>query len=311
MARTLALTLAGAVLAFSTAAHAADLLPPAPSLEPLPPAASGEFAGWYLRGDLGITTNAGGIGLINSPDPLPGAYSTSATEAFSNSSIGAGGTFDIGAGYQFNRWLRSDLTLEYRGGSQFQSTYTLNDPVAPTSQYADFYRGNLSSFIVMANVYADLGTWMGVTPYVGDGLGYAHNTLSGVTDQGFGYSNLYAANGGGAGGYFDDGSTNNLAWALMAGLDFNVTRNLKLELGYRYLNYGKISSGGSNCLTGGGVGSATFSNANCNGGVPNYIVGTGSLTSSDFRVGLLWTLDPGPSEYAPQQQVLAPLVRKY
>ena len=35
-------------------------------------------------------------------------------------------------------------------------------------------------------------------------------------------------------------STTNFAWALMAGLDFNVTQNLKLELGYRYLNMGKI-----------------------------------------------------------------------
>jgi len=308
MARTLALTLAGAVLAFSTAAQAADLLPPAPSLEPLPPASSGEFSGWYLRGDIGITSNAGGIGLVNSPDPLPGNYSSSATEAFSNSTISAGGTFDIGAGYQFNRWLRGDLTMEYRGGSQFQSLYTLNDPVQPTSQYADFYRGNLSSFIVMANVYADLGTWMGVTPYVGGGLGYARNTLSGVTDQGFGYSTVNNANGSGSGGYFSDGSTDNLAWALMAGLDFNVTKNLKLELGYRYLNYGKIGSGGSNCLTGGG--SATFSNSNCSGNTPNYIVGTGALSSNDFRVGLLWTLDGGQSDYAPQP-MMAPLVRKY
>ena len=38
----------------------------------------------------------------------------------------------------------------------------------------------------------------------------------------------------------------------MAGLDFNVTQNLKLELGYRYLDYGKFKSGASNCFNGTG-----------------------------------------------------------
>ena len=34
----------------------------------------------------------------------------------------------------------------------------------------------------MFNGYADLGTWSGVTPYVGAGVGFAYNKLSGFTD---------------------------------------------------------------------------------------------------------------------------------
>ena len=52
-------------------------------------------------------------------------------------------------------------------------------------QYADFYRGNIASYVTMFNGYADLGTWYGVTPYVGAGVGFAYNKLFGMTDTGF------------------------------------------------------------------------------------------------------------------------------
>src|SRR5271163_169884 len=255
MAKFKALILAaGACLALVQAAAAADLLPPAPALAP-PPV---EFNGWYLRGDIGVGVNAWAPQMATSPNPLAGtnsggfAYSAEAWQAFNNSSVSASGMYDVGVGYRFNPWLRGDVTLEYRGGAHFQSLYTLNDPTPPTTQYADFYRGDVSSVVGLVNAYVDIGTWYGITPYVGAGIGFSHNMLTGFTDQGFGYYN--GAPLGAAGGYFGDGSENNFAWALMGGVDFNVTQNLKLELGYRYLDYGKISTGTSNCLNGTGGG---------------------------------------------------------
>lgn len=300
MARLKALALTGAaVLALSRVALAADLLPPAPMLEPMPPAASPEFSGWYLRGDIGMAFNATTPNLVNTPDPLASSfYSALAFQAFSNSTISASGLVDVGVGYQVNSWFRGDVTLEFRDGGNFQSLYTLNDPVAG-SQLADFYRGNVSSVVGMVNAYADLGTWYGMTPFVGAGVGISHNTLSGLTDQGQAYTPTF---GGPSGGYFSPGSTNNFAWALMAGVDFNVTPNLKLELGYRYLNLGKISSGGSNCLS--GSGSSIFTVANC-GGVQNYISSTNTLASNDFRIGLRWMI----GEAVPPPPPV--LVRKY
>jgi opacity protein-like surface antigen len=88
----------------------------------------------------------------------------------------------------------------------------------------------------------------------------------------------------------------------MAGLDFKLAENVKLELGYRYLDYGKISSGGSNCINGTGLGSG-FGGANC-GGSQNYVSSTSTLASNDFHIGLIWYLEPT----APPP---APLVRKY
>lgn len=90
----------------------------------------------------------------------------------------------------------------------------------------------------------------------------------------------------------------------MTGVDFDVTPNLKLELGYRYLNYGKFTTGGSNCL-GAGPGGA-FSSGNCNAGVSNTVSSTTSLASNDFRLGLIWMIGDQTPPPPPE-----PLVRKY
>jgi len=78
----------------------------------------------------------------------------------------------------------------------------------------------------------------------------------------------------------------------MAGLDFNISPNLKLELGYRYLNYGPITTGGSHCLAGNLGG--TFNLANCNDGVTNTISSRNTLASNDFRLGLIYMLGETP-----------------
>ena len=74
--------------------------------------------------------------------------------------------------------------------------------------------------------------------------------------------------------------------------------NLRLELGYRYLNYGSITTGGSNCLSGSAGG--TFTNLNCSGGVANYVSSRNTLASNDFRIGLLYLIgDPNSAPPAP------------
>ena len=74
----------------------------------------------------------------------------------------------------------------------------------------------------------------------------------------------------------------------MAGVDFTLTPSLKLEVGYRYLNLGSISTGDSRCLA--GVAGGAFSSTSCFGGVANRLQSRNNLTSNDIRVGLLWTL---------------------
>ncbi len=298
----------GAAIAMASLAQAADL-PPPPAIEPAPPMVAPEFGGWYLRGDIGIGAQTGAINPVINPNPLIGAPA-GAFNSFYNSTLSAAGMFDVGIGYQINNWLRFDVTGEYRGGSQFQSLEQVGVPpaagFAQGYQNANFYRAQGTSIVGLVNGYVDIGTWYGITPFVGAGVGVAQNRLSGLTDTGFTYSPSVFTNGGApTGGYFSNGSKTNFAWALMTGLDFNVTENLKLELGYRYLNYGKFASGGSNCFNGTGA-NGGFSPANC-GGSANYL-STGNLSSQDFRIGLRWTFLEAPS-YAPAPE--QPLVRKY
>jgi opacity protein-like surface antigen len=285
-----------AVVGLASLAHAADLLPPAPQMEPPPPPmAAAEFTGWYLRGDVGVGVASGNPGVGISPNPLVGLPSD-AYNSFYNASLSASALFDVGVGYQINNWLRFDVTGEYRGGSHFQVLEQVGIPSIP-AQYGDFYRGDAASLIGLVN---DLGTWWGVTPFLGAGVGVANNRLSGVTDQGFACNGFCSPSGG----YLANGSNTSLAWALMAGLDFNVTENLKLELGYRFLDYGKLKTGGSNCFNGTGV-NGGFSAAFCGGS--SYSLATRDLYSQDFRLGLRWDFAEGPT-FSPEP---GPLVRKY
>jgi opacity protein-like surface antigen len=305
MAKYRALIIAGgALFALARSAGAADLLPPPPALEPPPPAEMA-FNGWYLRGDVGIGASVNTPGIIQSPDVLSspiwaGWYNPAATEGSYNSSISASGIFDLGVGYQFNNWLRFDVTGEYRGGSRMKSLYVINDSTGTNqTQAADFYSGDLSSLVGLINGYADLGTWYGFTPYVGAGVGFARNTLSGLTYTAF--NTLAGGSMSSSAGYAGDHSKWNFAWALMAGLSFDVTQNLKLDLGYRYLDVGKFASGSMACLNGGG-GFYTLPNPNCEPGIQSKH----DVAYNDFRIGLRWMI--GEASYAPQQM---PLVRKY
>jgi opacity protein-like surface antigen len=146
----------------------------------------------------------------------------------------------------------------------------------------------------LVNGYVNLGSYWGISPFVGAGVGFADNSVSGFTDQGIAAAYYFDSP---AGGYFSDHSKTSFAWALMAGFDFNINPNLKLEMGYRYLNYGSMETGGSHCLA--GVGGGTFSAQNCSGGVSNYLVSRNTLASNDFRIGLIWLLGAPPPPPAP------------
>lgn len=265
-------------------AQAADLLPPLPP-EPLPPPVE-IGGGWYLRGDVGVgATSVGGLTTTVLKGSLPDGYRYD-QKAIEDQFFAGGGV-----GYQFGSYFHGDITAEYRGGGKltFQDSFGAECRESGC-RWVNAYNGNLSSVVVMANGYFDLGTWYGVTPFVGGGVGSAFHQLSGFNDQGFG-------NALGGYGFARDKHSQTLAWAAMAGLSYSVTPNLKLELGYRYLNLGDVRSGVVNCV-----------NQDCGGAT--YKIK--EVTSHDVRIGMRWLLGgvaalPAVAEYSEP----APLVRKY
>lgn len=272
MRRLISLAFAATAAFAATSANAADMAPPMlrQSIPAVQPADNG---GWYLRGDVGLGTQTARRWQYN-PNP-PGGI-TQATYQHSLSS-----TMFIGAGigYAFNSWFRVDATLEYRSGGRFVGRDILTGP----QSYENILHSNLSSTVALLNGYIDLGTWWGITPYVGGGVGYAHNRLSPTFDTGV------VVGVGASSGVINGGSNGAFAWALMAGLAWDVSANTKVEIGYRYLNLGNFRSGAPCPL--------------CTTAVQNYEIR--EVTSHDIRLGLRYAFG-GSTPISP-----VPVVARY
>ncbi|MBX9908385.1 MAG: outer membrane beta-barrel protein [Beijerinckiaceae bacterium] len=241
--KTLALAGAMAVSA-SALANAADYPyappPPPPPHEPL--GLKGSIgSGWYLRGDVGVSAVT--VGKYDQREARQANATFFGKEERSSAFFGG-----AGVGYRFNNWFRVDGTFEYRGGS----TVGVSDSIDFTNSFGrpgrltNTYKGNLTSMVALFNAYVDLGTWNCLTPYIGAGIGYASNTISGLTDQGINYPDPTGAFSSVIQptlGTASKGDKSGVAWALMAGVGYEVNKNLTLEVGYRYLNLGDAQSG--------------------------------------------------------------------
>jgi opacity protein-like surface antigen len=271
---------------------AADLLGSAPPLTM--PASQGPTtfevgSNWYLRGDLGLSFDQAPAlslsslstpppGLVGAPFPAPAGSGWSTTNF----------TGGIGAGYRFNDYLRFDATWDYLigpGGSRETAVvcpYSLVGETSKTPPYAGLgYLYNTSNTCnastniqqrdntLLANGYVDLGTYGGFTPYVGGGLGFNMNVMTGSLNAYESAGGLpYAANLTPTGAFpqvWVDPSGNPIApqpniaftqqnwsrsiswttytfaWALAGGFGFQLNPSATLDIGYRYLNNGEIT----------------------------------------------------------------------
>ncbi len=267
----------------ATGALAADMpsiMPPPPMYAPPPPPQ--DFGGWYLRGDIGISRQA--AKSITHPND-----SQLSNAAYVGTDFSGAGLFGVGVGYAFNNWFRGDITAEYRSSSALRGSVigTFSNGGIPVAA-VDNYSANVSSVVVMANAYVDLGTWWCITPFIGAGVGTAYHMVSGFRDDGLNYAN-FSAN---PGVYFgENGNQASLAWAVHAGLAYRVNQNLTMELAYRYIDMGKAMTG-----TAGYPFDRSFVGSNA------WTVR--DITSHDLKVGLRWTCCDVPPPPPP------PLVRK-
>lgn len=224
-----------AVLAVMAAApaFAADLLEPEPiGPEPAPPPA---YSGWYIRGDIGYAfkSRSGGdwdFWNIYAP-PYRGIDDTLHYDRFS---LAGAATVGAGVGYRFNETLRADATLDFfRAGidgrtnctSYVKSSHGLN-PVEDNCHYEDSSTANV--WTPMANVYVDLPAMGAVTPYLGAGIGAAYVKYDDWKTKEVCATCAYQSDKEGL-------DSLRLATALMAGVSYDMTDQLKLDLGYRYL----------------------------------------------------------------------------
>ncbi len=230
-----ALTIAAANLA-PLAAGAADYDPPIFVEEAAEYVPVEVGSGWYLRGDVGYAFSSE-IGQVDY-ETFDGV--TFEPASFSSQDLDENFTWGGGVGYRFTDYLRADATVDgFR--TDFSGSTTSAEPCAggPVDTTCRSENGaEVSAVSVMANGYVDLGTYVGITPYLGAGAGYTYLSWGGLGDTSYcvdgaalcaSQAPVGSTGRGGAEGW-------RLTYAVMAGVAYDVTRNIKLDVGYKYRN---------------------------------------------------------------------------
>lgn len=151
-------------------------------------------SGWYLRGD--ISYSAG--------DPV---YDFTGV---THRRFGGG----VGVGYHFTDNLRADLTVNYLGSDRV----SFDDGV-------DSFNASYGAWSGLVSGYYDIATVVGITPYVGAGVGLTYSRHRGEAD----FAAIPPAIS------WSDRSYD-FAYALMAGASYKVSDNLSVDLGYQFLH---------------------------------------------------------------------------
>ncbi|MGS1094664.1 outer membrane protein [Aquamicrobium terrae] len=195
----------------TTGALAADYDPPifveeAPEYVPVEVG-----SGWYLRGDVAYLPEKSYKHVdFGSPDI---SYSEREKPVFAS----------LGFGYHFNDYLRGDVNVGWLPGNKIDVGLSTADEFATA-------RVKNSAWTAMVNGYVDLGTYVGITPYIGAGIGVMQSRSSLSLDyqdlndpsndvSAYGRRNEYA-----------------FAYSLNAGAAYQITDNLVLDVGYQYLS---------------------------------------------------------------------------
>jgi opacity protein-like surface antigen len=223
--------LLGSVLAatFAFTAAAADMPVKAP-VRPLPSASIFAPSPWYVVAG-GSVLFSGGRTDLRDRDCTTSVFLPCGTPA-SIEGDGGGGVFG-GVGYRVSPWLRAELRVGY-GWSDAEGTSSFPG-------FPGVVRGQYSSISALVNAYIDLAPLFfrglgGFEPYIGGGIGIASNRIRSVTTDVF------------AGGVylhtltFPGGTHTDFAWTVVVGTGYRLSRNVLLDVAYRYRDFGKAQS---------------------------------------------------------------------
>lgn len=224
--------LGATVLALTAVAQAADM--PQLPLPAMKAPVQEFFSPWYVRIDGGYRMNEIKGGKLLGT-------------AFSDSKLTNAPTIGGGVGLKWN-WFRTDLTIDYGSEPKFEGFLIAGTPAVTAK---------LNNTTVLWNAYADLGTWWGMTPYLGLGVGTSYlKPVSFQTNP----ATLFAV---------QNEAKWNFSWAGIVGVGYAISPGLLVDANYRYLD----------------IGTATTS-------IPALLskVEYGDWTGHEFRIGLRYLI---------------------
>ncbi|MBC8129542.1 MAG: porin family protein [Rhizobiaceae bacterium] len=231
------------VAAVGTPVFAADIVDYPAVYEEVPEIVPVEIgSGWYLRGDVSYDFETDYKGDYTTFDDCGGTCPpTSSTLGYDEWRLEDGMNFGVGAGYQFTDYFRGDLTAHYWNHGVEGTDYRFDCGTGCGSDDSS----EITAWELLANAYVDLGTYAGFTPYIGGGLGAVHVAYDDFDSQSFN-----AAGDDFEPDTFAGEESWRFAYALMAGVSYDLTQSVKLDVGYRYVDVDEGEMFGENALGG-------------------------------------------------------------
>ncbi len=218
-------------------AHAADLEYPG---DPVSRTVVEYGSGWYLRGDIGYA--------VETKSTL--SYFSDARYDYDNQTLENGSSYGIGFGYNFNDYLRADLTYDTNNSTEWSGT-SVGTLCGGGVAQGDCYSEDTASFdrkTLLANAYVSLGEYHGFSPYLGAGIGLSDIKWNDYSSDAYctvdaGETCTFGAHSGvtadpetyfGGTTTYPGESVTALTYALAAGFDYRLDQNWVLDMGYKY-----------------------------------------------------------------------------
>ena len=262
---------------FATTALAADLggLPRGSIKDAPVPIEMRPAAGpCYFRADTGYSASRSGKAELT--DFLSGNTKVDIVDV---NSVSLGNTWllegGVGCGFGGSRGFRIEAIAGMHGVREFKG-------IVAAPQYGTIdqpIEGSLKTYTVMLNAYKDLGNFNGFVPYVGAGIGIAYNS----------FGNFLVPNVDWNGWNNFSGNDLSMAWALMAGVGYQISDRAIIDVGYRYIDMGSAG--------------ASWANVCHCGQTELQKIKISDNAAHEFKVGLRYYVggDAAPIAYAPMK----------
>lgn len=160
---------------------------------------------------------------------VTGYENTLSNDKHSDTVFGARVAFGAAADFEKYGALRGELELNWNDDAKDSNDFEFKIH----KKYNHKFQTKTQVYGAMANLYYDVNTGTKFTPFIGAGAGMAHVKVA-STAQGLVEKEAFSIGG--------SASDNNFAWNVGAGLAYNISDSIALDIMYRYTDLGSVKS---------------------------------------------------------------------